>query len=439
MSSKHPLTSPVRPSVELMPSQRGGPSPRTRTISPNKPIRNEKDKNDGDDSGRKFESTLRGNIYDGGSSMSRSMKNAPDLENGDWEDVSPESDLHQTDFLKESQDLDKILTLAGKKARTSVGRVDNSNLAQSRFQHAKMYHQINNLPKSKAEIYNQLVELREKYGIICEKYKKESAARKKASVMCKLEQKKNKEVSDLDAKIKAELRELRQSRREVTIQLKATIADFNNYKRERELEILKMGQDAEFEKQKLKESLLTEQQKAAQHFTRTSESREREHQQAMLAKAEELAKQRAELEKHKIELETNFLNKIKRQQTGFGSEKMKLQDRLKEARNHLQNAREKAMSEKEREMVAKHKEEIKILKEQNKEKIKAKDKEIRDLKKAHILYQREKEEYIRKLEHDLRQSALREERRIIKQMDDEYDYLAKIGIPAMDVEGFKMM
>jgi hypothetical protein len=308
-----------------------------------------------------------------------------------------------------------------------------------------MYHQINNLPKSKAEIYNQLVDVREQLLAVKDKYKKERAARQKASVMFKLEKKKNKDASQLEIKQAKELRELRNHRREANLLLKSTIADFNNYKNEKELELIQIQQEGKMEQQKLQESLLTEQQQAAQHFARNSESREKAHTAAMMAKAEELAKQRAEIEKHKIELENKFLNKIKQQKTGFGSEKNRLQDKLKAARLHLQTAREKAMGEKELEMLNKHTKEIEKLKKEKETELAAKDKLFREmvvekdktidnLKASNAIFETEKTLYIRVLEGKLRDHALTAERRMLKHMDDEYDYLAQIGIPEMDVE-----
>lgn len=457
-----PHITPSRPTaVQLMPSSRGGPSPRTRTISPNKPIRKEEER---DEDHVTFEQTLRSEKRVGdpkgrgknkagrNSTMSASMRNAPDLpDQDDWydneseEDSSPEHNFNHIDFLKESQNLDKVLTLAGKRVTRSHDTVDNSHLAQSRFEHAKMYHQINNLPKSKAEIYNQLVDVREQLLAVKDKYKKERAARQKASVMFKLEKKKNKDASQLEIKQAKELRELRNHRREANLLLKSTIADFNNYKNEKELELIQIQQEGKMEQQKLQESLLTEQQQAAQHFARNSESREKAHTAAMMAKAEELAKQRAEIEKHKIELENKFLNKIKQQKTGFGSEKNRLQDKLKAARLHLQTAREKAMGEKELEMLNKHTKEIEKLQKEKEKELAAKDKLFREmvvekdktidnLKASNAIFETEKTLYIRVLEGKLRDHALTAERRMLKHMDDEYDYLAQIGIPEMDVE-----
>lgn len=478
-------TSPVRPAGQLMPSQRGGPSPRTRTISPNKPIR------DSETESKKqteptFEQTLRGEDFNssGSTQMTKRMRKAPDLtdEESDDEDNMFSSSVPEIDFLQESQNLDNILTLAGKKATRSVSTIDDNRLAQSRLAHATMYHEINNLPKTKAEIYNQLLDIRFEFGTLKEQYKKEHKALQKARVMFKLEKRKTKDGSQLEQKMKIELRELRQHRRwvvpgcrrvvvgccwcfsdsvlffllsfvlfflffthmehtasfqllahrEANIMLKTTLSEFENYKRTKELEILKLQQEAAHEKQELQESLLSEQQQAAQNFSRVSESRELAHSRAMEEKAEELAKQRAKLERHKIELEQNFLQKISAQKTGFGSEKTKLQEKLSAARNHLKDARAIAMSQKEKEMVNQHQKEIDQLKKMQAEALSKKDVIIARLKERHLLDNKDNKAYIGRLEKELRKANMRAEERVLKQMDDEYDYLAKIGVPEMD-------
>jgi hypothetical protein len=219
MAAQQSRTSPVRPSGQLMPSQRGGPSPRTRTISPNKPIR------DPETESKKqteptFEQTLRREDFNssGSTQMTNSMRKAPDLteEENDDEDNMFSSSVPEIDFLQESQNLDNILTLAEKKATRSVSTIDDNRLAQSRLAHATMYHEINNLPKTKAEIYNQLLDIRFEFGTLKEQYKKEHTALQKVRVMFKLEKQKTKEGSQLEQKLKIELRELRQHRRWVS-------------------------------------------------------------------------------------------------------------------------------------------------------------------------------------------------------------------------------
>ena len=427
------MTSPVRPSAQLMPSQRGGPSPRTRTISPNKPVREEVV----EQKVMSFEETLRF----GDSIMSDTMRYAPNLEDDDGPATT------KTDFFQESQNLDKILTLAGKRATRSVASVGDSRLAQSRLEHAQMYHEINQLPKSKAEIYNQLLDVRGERDVLREKFKKEHMAKAKISTMYKLEVQKTKKLIEKDKLSQADLRELRKFRRDNNIMLKSTIADFDNYKRDKELEILRLVQEKEEEKQKLAENLHKEHEQASKQFNRVSESRERQHKEAMEAKAEELAKQRAEVEKHKKELESSFLNKIKKQQSGFGSEKTMLQKKLAETRMHLQNAKQKAMSIKEKEMVEKHNKSIVRLKREHREAIAAKDLEIKD-REAHIEEQvkfiqnadvkhdeelQHLRDIIKKLEKLVRNAKVEMVKVSLHHMDEEYEFMSRAGVPPMGV------
>ena len=366
-------TSPVRPAVQLMPAARGGVSPRTRTIAPNKATRKLAEDDKAPAQKVTFEDTLRSDSTLGSSriDMTESLRNAPDLQ--------PQEEEERNDFLQESLKMDRILTAAGKKARNATNHFHDNQLARSRLEHAMMYSEINLLPKTKAEIYNQLVDIREDRDRLREIVKHTHKSNAKANVMFKLEVKKTKILKETEIRQNKELRELRQHRREANITLKQQISDFENYKRIKQLEIVKLEQEKEMEKHKLQESLLSEQSKQSKHYDRMSESRERAHREAMEAKAEELAGQKALLERKKIEMENKFLNKVREQKNGFGSEKSMLQKKLTAARNHLASAREHAMSQKEKEMMETHRKETEKIKNLHIKALFEKDEEIRNI------------------------------------------------------------
>ena len=423
---------PRVPRDDKMPSARGGPSPRTRVISPNKPTR----KLEETPKVISFEDTLRG-----GDDMligSESLETAPDLEQQQQQQVDPKSD-----FLAESLRMDRILTIAGKKARTAFNSDGHNQLAKSRLEHAMMYSEINLLPKSKAEIYNQLLHIREERDRFREELKRIHKSTAKVSIMFKLECKKTKKLKQSDIENAKELRSLRSQRREANLLIKSTMSDFENFRRMKELEIVKLQQEKEVEKHKLQESLLLEQQNQAKNYEsmlsnagRTSESREAAHRKAIEVKAQEIAEQKAQLERSKVEMErknkemeNKFLDKIKTVKTGFGSETSMLQKKLQAARGHLSNAREKAMSDKERIMSETHKKDIIELEKKHVLALAEKDLEIQKVEK-HVARQMQR---IKVLEMAIRNAKVEMVKEKLHDMDEEYDYLSRVGVPPMGI------
>ena len=124
-----------------------------------------------------------------------------------------------------------------------------------------------------------------------------------------------------------------------------------------------------------------------------------------------------------------LLDKIKTVKTGFGSEKSMLQKKLQAARGHLSNAREKAMSDKERIMSETHKKDIIELEKKHVLALAEKDLEIQKVEK-HVARQMQR---IKVLEMAIRNAKVEMVKEKLHDMDEEYDYLSRVGVPPMGI------
>ncbi len=304
----------------------------------------------------------------------------------DWDALLPETPT----FHASARGLDDLLDNALVKRSHAQDTVQAADLAQSRLDHATMYSQINKLPRTKALMYNKLINVREERDLAVSRVHELEGANAKLNRQLSIETEKVSKLTSSDKAQREQLRELRKHRREANILLKTTMADYEEHQRTAELEKHQLAEEllrtakekedrikkelAETEARQLKEKELMQQAHLAEleshknnHRNELS-SRQSERDRAVQAELEKREqekreleekhkKEKEELEKHKIELEKKFLDKINLSKntfnaklSSFNAEKSALKDRLGKARKHLDVARDKHIVAREKKM-----------------------------------------------------------------------------------------
>lgn len=367
----------------------------------------------------------------------------------DWDALLPET----PSFNASARGLDDLLDNALLKRTHAEETVTAADLAQSRFEHATMYSQINKLPRTKALMYNKLIEVREERDIAVHRVHELEGANAKLNTLLHIEVEKVQNFQASDKEQKEQLRELRKHRREANILLKTTMADYEEHQRTAALEKQRLAEElmreakekedrirkqlAETEARQLKEredmqkAHIEELEKHKDEHRNELSSRQSERDRAVQAELEKREKEKRELEekhkrekeeleKHKVELEKKFLNKINLSKktyseklAGFNAEKSALKQRLGMARKHLDVARDKHIMAREKKLRDEF------------------DAELEKMKAAHEKELQERDafinkqiEYIAKIEEENRTLKIEKVKVSLMHLDEEYESVA---------------
>ena len=151
-------------------------------------------------------------------------------------------------FAESVQALESVLDKAAGKCSfrdETNGRVD---LAERRLRHAQMYKEINQLPKTKAQMYNAMLEARGELALARHEIRELRAAKRKLDLLLHVENSKVLKLQKSDKEQKAQLRELRKHRREANMLLKSTMNELEQERLEAELERKRIAQELEADK-----------------------------------------------------------------------------------------------------------------------------------------------------------------------------------------------
>ena len=393
-------------------------------------------------------------LFPGDSALDASFPVGVDAD--DWDALLPETPT----FNASARGLDDLLDNALLKRSHAEETVTAADLAQSRFDHATMYSQINKLPRTKALMYNKLIQVREERDLAVIRVHKLEEANTKLNMLLHIETEKVNTLQASDKEQREQLRELRKHRREANILLKTTMADYEEHQRTAELEKQRLAEElmreakakeeqirkklAETEARQLKEKAdmhkahIEELEKHKDNHRIELSSRQSERDRAVQAEMEMREKERLErdkerreleekhkkekeeLEQHKIELEKKFLNKIHLSKKsfdekleGFKAEKSALKVRLGQARKHLDIARDKHVAAREKKIREEYNAKLREMEAAHEKELKERDAFIN-----------QQTEYIAKIEEENRTLKMEKVKVSLMHLDEEYESVA---------------
>ena len=373
----------------------------------------------------------------------------------DWDALLPETPT----FRSSAHGLDVLLDNALIRRSRAQDTAQAGDLAQSRLDHATMYAQINELPRTKALMYNKLIHVREERDLAVKRVHVLEGANTKLNMLLHIETEKVHKLQGSDKAQREQLRELRKHRREANILLKTTMADYEEHQRTAELEKRQLAEEllreakakedrikkelAETEARQLKEKELMQQahleelESHKDNHRNELSSRQSERDRAVQAELEKRErekreleekhqKEKEELEKHKVELEKKFLNKINLSKTtfnaklsSFNAEKSALKTRLGKARKHLDVARDKHIVAREKKMRDEFEASLAALKAEHEKELYERDTFIN-----------KQIEYIAKIEEENRTLKIEKVKVSLMHLDEEYaSVAAALGRP----------
>ena len=370
---------------------------------------------------------------------------SPGVDSSEWDALLPETPTFGQSVKALDSLLDKALISRGRALDTST----RGDLAQSRLDHAEMYSKINRLPRTKALMYNKLIEIREERDIAVHRVHELEGKNQKLNLLLHIETEKVHKLQASDKEQKQQLRELRKHRREANILLKTTMADYEEHQRASELERQRLAEELTRQAKAREQQLKKEREDQIARHLREKVEQARKHQQELMSHKEahrnELSsrqserdreiekreqeiqkreqekreleekhkKEKEELEKHKIILEKKFISQIKDSKSAFHMEKNALKERLGKARKTLDVARDKHIVAKERALKKKFAQEM----------------EAQKAKFEKELFQRDtfinkQAEYIKKIEEENRELKIEKVKVSLMHLDSEYESVA---------------